>query len=132
MCGIIGIMDKDQVPEDRVGAMLDVLRHRGPDDRGVFINGNVAIGNVRLSIIDLTLDGHMPMKSSCKDLWITYNGEIYNYIELREELAKKGHRFKSKSDTEVILHAYEEWGERCLERSNGMFAFIIYDGKRLF
>jgi len=112
MCGIVGIMDKDTIPEDRVGAMLDVLRHRGPDDRGVLVKGNIALGNVRLSIIDLTPDGHMPMRSSCKDLWITYNGEVYNYIELREELITKGHTFKSKSDTEVILHAYEEWGER--------------------
>lgn len=132
MCGIVGVIDTVPIKPSTIEVMLEIIKHRGPDDRGVFVDGKNALGNVRLSIIDLTPDGHMPMKSPCKDLWITYNGEVYNYIELREELEKKGHNFKSKSDTEVVLHAYEEWGEKCLERFNGMFAFIIYDGKRFF
>lgn len=134
MCGIVGVVTfRDQtINHSVIEEMVKTIKHRGPDDLGIYQEKNVALGSVRLSIIDLSPDGHMPMKSPCKDLWLTYNGEIYNYIELREELQSLGHQFKTKGDTEVILHAYEQWGEECLSRFNGMFAFIIWDGKKLF
>jgi len=115
--------------------MTDTLVHRGPDDSGICLlrEGRVGLGNRRLSILDLSSAGHQPM--SCEnDYWITYNGEVYNFLELRNELQKRGHTFVSQTDTEVILKGYVEWGVECLDRFNGMFAFAIWDEKqqRLF
>lgn len=113
-----------------------MVAHRGPDDDGVrwFDEARSGIGHRRLSIIDLSPAGHQPMSNETGTLWITFNGEIYNYQEIRNELTAKGYRFKSQSDTEVIIKSYEEWGEKCLEKFNGMFAFAIFDirTRRLF
>lgn len=135
MCGIAGIVaaERDQVPDaEALGAMLDAIAHRGPDGEGVHLDGPVALGHKRLAIIDLE-SGRQPMCNEDGSIWITFNGEIYNYVELRRELARH-HQFRTQSDTEVILHLYEELGERCLERLNGMFAFAIWDSRqqRLF
>lgn len=129
MCGIFGgICIKD--PESNLKLMGNALRHRGPDDEGYFIDGNIALGHRRLSIIDLA-GGHQPMASSDGQYVIVYNGEIYNFREIREDLVKKGHTFRTSSDTEAILGAYREWGYDCLDRFNGMFAFALWDkGKR--
>ena len=141
MCGICGFIgNKD---ENLLKRMLGVLSHRGPDDEGIYFatgrrrgaNGKaVGLGHKRLSIIDLSPAAHQPMSNEDGSIWITYNGEIYNFRELSERLKVKGHRFKSKSDTEVIIHAYEEWGEDCVTRLRGMFAYAIWDEgkKRLF
>jgi len=129
MCGICGIINFNQkeVPESRIRSMMLKMKHRGPDDEGVFIDQNVGLGFVRLSIIDLSPSGHQPMISADKRYIIVFNGEIYNYIELRELLQARGYSFFSSSDTEVLLNAYIEWGEDCLDRFNGMFSFVIYD-----
>ena len=108
--------------------MLQAIAHRGPDDRGVYVNGNIGIGNCRLSIIDIS-GGHQPICNEDKTIWIVYNGEIYNYRELRSDLESKGHVFRTHSDTEVIVHLYEEFGERCVDPLSGMFAFAIWDEK---
>lgn len=103
--------------------MIDLLAHRGPDGAGTHIDGNVAVGHRRLSIIDLSESASQPMCNEDGTLWIVFNGEIYNHVELHSELTSKGHCFKSRSDTEVILHAYEEYGETCRDKFLGMFAF---------
>jgi len=130
MCGILGQLCC-QAPIDRVcfTAMLKTLTHRGPDGEGCyyFPEGTGALGHRRLSIIDLSENGMQPMTNEDGSIWITFNGEIYNYRELRELLQTKGHRFMSQSDTEVIIHGYEQWGIRCLDRLRGMFAFGIWD-----
>jgi asparagine synthase (glutamine-hydrolysing) len=127
MCGITGLFNigNPEILKD----MTDTIYFRGPDDEGTqwFDRHNSGIGNRRLAILDLSPSGHMPMTNERKNLWITYNGEIYNYREIRKELVSKGYKFVSDSDTEVALKAFEEWGENCLERFNGMFAFIIYN-----
>lgn len=105
------------------------MRHRGPDDEGFYINGNIGLGHERLSIIDLSEAGHQPMTNEDSRFWIVFNGEIYNYLELRQELIGKGHKFKSHSDTEVVLHLYEDNGPTCLNRLNGIFAFAILDNR---
>ncbi|MBI4712412.1 MAG: asparagine synthase (glutamine-hydrolyzing) [Planctomycetes bacterium] len=133
MCGICGIYSNEPVDKDVVKRMNDALAHRGPDDEGIYLNQQspfVGLANRRLSIIDLSPAGHQPMSNENQTIWITYNGEIYNYIELRSELQKLGHRFRSDTDTEVIIHAYEEWGEDCLRHFNGMWAFAIWNSKR--
>ncbi|GFO63829.1 asparagine synthase (glutamine-hydrolyzing) [Geomonas paludis] len=134
MCGIAGIIHKNGAHADAPGIerMLSALVHRGPDDAGTFLAGNLALGHRRLSILDVSEAGHQPMRY--KEYVIAYNGEVYNYLELREELAGLGHHFLTGTDTEVILHAYEQWGEGCLERFEGMWAFALYDGRagRLF
>jgi asparagine synthase (glutamine-hydrolysing) len=130
MCGICGILHLDRnraVEEATLKEMARTLQHRGPDDHGVFIDRNLGFAHQRLSIIDLTPTGHQPMTIDDGRLWIVYNGEIYNYLELRKELVSKGHDFHSTSDTEVILHLYQEEGEDCVSRLNGMFAFAIWD-----
>ncbi|MEQ9311043.1 MAG: asparagine synthase (glutamine-hydrolyzing) [Cytophagales bacterium] len=129
MCGITGILhhDKDRPIENEIlKKMTDSIKHRGPDDEGYFINRNLGLGHRRLSIIDLN-DGNQPMHAKESNLVIVYNGEIYNYIELREELKKLGYRFSTNSDTEVILKSYEEWGYDCQNKFNGMWAFAIWD-----
>jgi asparagine synthase (glutamine-hydrolysing) len=135
MCGIAGILQRDPsegVDRRAVAAMMTSLTHRGPDDQGAYFDGPVGLGHRRLSIIDLH-SGQQPMCNEDGSLWIVFNGEIYNYLELRREL-NRHHTFRTQSDTEVILHLYEEHGERCLERLNGMFSFAIWDARqqRLF
>lgn len=131
MCGIAGIVNLDRRPAERLvlEEMAGALKHRGPDDTGVYLDGIAGLGHARLSIIDLSKDAHQPMPNEDSSLFIVHNGEIYNYIELRKDLIGLGHVFRSKTDTEVILHAYEEWGERCPEYFNGMWAFAILDRK---
>jgi len=130
MCGITGIINKDGTPVDEalLRAMNDRIAHRGPDADGFYVDGAVGLGHRRLSILDLSERGRQPMVRRDR-YWITYNGEVYNYLELRDELEALGHRFSSGTDTEVILAAYEEWGEECLARFNGMWAFAIYDSQ---
>lgn len=129
MCGIAGIVARSQTehPLSIVEAMIALIDHRGPDGRGTYVSGCLGLGHRRLSIIDLSEEGRQPMTSAAGDLTITFNGEIYNYIELRSELSRLGHHFRSNSDTEVILSAYLEWGEACVSRFNGMWAFAIHD-----
>ncbi len=132
MCGIAGIIDLNRRPADRraLARMCDRLEHRGPDDAGIYVNCHAALGLRRLSIIDLSPSGHQPMSNEDASIWITFNGEIYNFRELREMLIAKGHAFSSSTDTEVIVHAYEEYGDRCVDHLRGMFAFGIWDTKR--
>lgn len=136
MCGICGIYNLDrQTPIDRevLTRMTNALIHRGPDDMGTYQNNFIGLGHRRLSIIDLK-SGHQPMTNEDGSLWITYNGEIYNYRDLKSLLAQKGHQFKTDCDTEVIIHAFEEFGPECVHKFNGMFAFAIWDNnnKSLF
>jgi asparagine synthase (glutamine-hydrolysing) len=132
MCGIVGVWNLDGAPVDarEVQRMRDVLTHRGPDDAGLFVEGPVALGHRRLSIIDLSESAKMPMGSPDGRIQAVFNGEVYNFQKLREELRSKGHRFSSEGDSEVTLRAYEEWGASCFERFNGMFAIAIWDGTR--
>ena len=127
MCGISLIVGANGqlVPGELIRTMTNKVAHRGPDDDGYFVERNLALGHRRLSIIDLSPAGHQPMQRGA--LWITYNGEIYNYIELRDELAALGCTFTSGSDTEVILFAYQKWGVDAFRKLNGMWAFVIYD-----
>lgn len=129
MCGICG--SAGFVDTRLLERMLASIRHRGPDDSGIFAceDPPLGLGNRRLSIIDLSPAGHMPMASAAGDLQVTHNGEIYNYVELRRDLQSRGHRFVSQTDTEVLLHGYEEWGDDLLLRLNGMFAFAIWDAR---
>jgi len=128
VCGIFGLVAKTgPVDADQIDRLTDLVAHRGPDGRGVRVNGNVGLGHRRLAIIDLTEDGAQPMRDTRYPIWITYNGEIYNYLELRAELEALGFVFYTASDTEVLLAAYVCWGERCLERFNGMWSFAIHD-----
>ena len=133
MCGICGKLNFDSVTNvdpDLINIMTSSLYHRGPDDYGIFVDKNIGLGHRRLSVIDLSPAGKQPMCNEDESIWITYNGEIYNFKEIREDLEKKGHRFKSDTDTEVIIHAYEEYRERCLSLFNGMFAFVIWDSNK--
>jgi asparagine synthase (glutamine-hydrolysing) len=136
MCGIAGQFCPDgKAPDNQLlREMSERLIHRGPDSEGTHIAGSIGLAFRRLAIIDLSDEGRQPMTNEDGTLWLVFNGEIYNYVELREDLIKKGHRFHSHSDTEVILHAYEEWGDACLNRFNGLWAFALWDGKqqRLF
>lgn len=136
MCGIAGMLYFDPsrpVDRETLRAITDEIRHRGPDDQGLFVEGNVGLGHRRLSIIDLS-GGHQPIADETGRYQIVFNGEIYNYQGLKAELEGKGHRFKTRSDTETILRAYMEYGEDCVSRLNGMFAFAIWDGvaRKLF
>ncbi len=132
MCGIAGIFMRDgqTIPgQDVIRDMTDVLSHRGPDDSGFYVDGPVALGHRRLSIIDLGT-GQQPMFNEDRSLAIVFNGEVYNFEELRMDLESRGHRFRTRSDTETILHAYEEWGEESPSRFRGMFAYAVWDGPR--
>lgn len=136
MCGITGkiFFDKERKVDPAVlKKMSDSIQHRGPDDEGFFIDGNVGLGFRRLSIIDLST-GHQPLANEDESIWIIFNGEIYNYQELHDDLVSKGHVFKTKSDTETIVHLYEQYGTDCLQHLRGMFGFAIWDSrkKRLF
>jgi asparagine synthase (glutamine-hydrolysing) len=131
MCGLCGVIALGRPPEpETVAAMAAALDHRGPDGNGAFADEGVALGFRRLAIIDLSEAGMQPFASDDGALRLLHNGEVYNYRELRRELEARGHRFRSATDTEVILRAYEEWGERCVERFNGMWAIALWDGRR--
>ena len=130
MCGISGLANWGN--REALARMTAVQSHRGPNDSGMWDHRSpdgsyFGLGSRRLSILDLTPDGHMPMSNEDGSIWITYNGEIYNFADLRRELEGKGHRFASHTDTEVIVHLYEELGADCVTRLNGMFAFAICD-----
>lgn len=132
MCGICGRLNFDS--ERPVGApllrrMTNALSHRGPDGDGIFINGPVGLGHRRLKIIDLTENGRQPMPNEDGTIWITFNGEVYNFPDLRERLIRRGHRFRSKTDTETVLHLYEEEGPACVRALRGMFSFAIWDAR---
>jgi asparagine synthase (glutamine-hydrolysing) len=131
MCGIVGIVNfRSGWPEppsiETVKRMVATLVHRGPDEFGIYRDQHACLGHARLSLIDLE-SGQQPLCNEAEDLWIAYNGEIFNYVELRERLAAAGHRFRTHSDTEVIVHAYEEWGEDCFQRFNGQWAIALWD-----
>lgn len=132
MCGIAGqfVLNGEEADAALVGTMGERLAHRGPDGEGSFFSGPVGLAHRRLAIIDLSDEGRQPMGNEDGTLQIVFNGEIYNFREIREELVAAGHRFASATDTEVILHAYEEWGRNCLARFNGMWAFALWDGRR--
>ena len=127
MCGICGFNWEDT---PLLNGILKEIEHRGIDGCGKFTNKEISLGHRRLSIIDLSKAGKQPMSNENQDIWIVFNGEIYNFKELREELEQKGHKFKSNTDTEVIIHLYEQEGFNCLNKMNGMFAFCIYDSKK--
>ena len=132
MCGIAGIYHIktfEPVREDLLKAMTDALVHRGPDDEGFYCSGPVGLGHRRLSIIDLA-DGHQPMTNEDRTVWVVFNGEIYNFTDLHDFLESKGHRFQTRSDTEVIVHLYEEMGESCFGELRGMFSIAIWDDRK--
>ena len=127
MCGIAGFVNKNiKNKEEVIKKMADRIKYRGPDGEGYFIDDDVALAHRRLSIIDLS-NGSQPMYNEDNSIVIVFNGEIYNFVELKDELKSKGHKFKNKSDTEVIIHGYEEWGKNVVEHLRGMFAFAIWD-----
>src|SRR5437879_925014 len=131
MCGIAGQFNfqrRESVERDTIVRMADSIAHRGPDDEGYFISGPLGFGFRRLSIIDLG-GGHQPMSDVEETVWIVFNGEIYNFKELRAELEQRGHHFRTRSDTEVIIHGYKEWGAEVLNHLNGMFGLAIWDVK---
>lgn len=135
MCGIAGIYnlnleEKKESQQALIKTMTQTLSHRGPDDEGYFVDQNIALGHRRLSILDLSPAGRQPMLAADQSLVIVFNGEIYNYLEIREELQQKGYRFKTQTDTEVILAAYSQWKEDCVKRFNGMWSLVIYDLKK--
>jgi asparagine synthase (glutamine-hydrolysing) len=132
MCGIAGVLEFDRskhIDPDLLRRMCAVMVHRGPDDEGVYVEGNLSLGMRRLSIIDLAT-GHQPLSNEDGTVWIVFNGEIYNQSVLRQQLKARGHNFRSQSDTEVIVHLYEEYGYDCLHHLRGMFAFAIWDANR--
>lgn len=128
MCGICGIFDPGR--RHAIETMVEAMRHRGPDDSGILQDDGIALGMTRLAIIDITAAGHQPMRNADGSVWIVYNGETYNFQSERELLQSKGYRFNSASDTEVVLHLYEEYGDDFLRRMRGMFALAIYDKRR--
>jgi asparagine synthase (glutamine-hydrolysing) len=129
MCGIAGVVSASRdsaINEALVRQMCDRIVHRGPDDEGIYVADGAGLGMRRLSIIDLT-GGHQPIFSEDRSSWIVFNGEIYNFLELRPDLESRGHRFYTQSDTEVIIHLYEEMGPECVQKLRGMFGLAIYD-----
>jgi len=131
MCGICGIFDKAGLPIERglLSMMTSAMNHRGPDGEGQFVDREIGLGHRRLSIIDVD-GGGQPISNEDESLQVVFNGEIYNFVELRVELEARGHKFKTRSDTEVITHAYEQWGKTCVEHFNGMFAFALWDSNQ--
>lgn len=132
MCGISGILNFDKnkpVRQEELRPMVASMVHRGPDDEGFYINRNVGFGFKRLSIIDLHT-GHQPLSNEDGKVWIVFNGEVYNFPELRKDLIKRGHQFSTKTDTETIVHLYEEYGRKCVDHLRGMFAFAIWDDRK--
>jgi asparagine synthase (glutamine-hydrolysing) len=135
MCGICGVFSfEGPVERELIARMCDIMKHRGPDDAGLYVNGSMGLGHRRLSIIDLSPAGHEPMSNEDQTIWLIYNGEVYNYLELRTYLEARGHVFTSQTDAEVVIHAYEEWGEECLQHFNGMWSFALWNEReqRLF
>src|SRR3990167_2561422 len=135
MCGIAGVyhfQNSTTTNEKTVVKMRDTLIHRGPDSAGFYISKDekVGLGHRRLAIIDLSPAGHQPLSNEDKTVWITFNGEIYNFQELKTKLIKQGHRFRSQTDTETIVHLWEEYGADCLKYLRGMFAFALWDDKK--
>src|SRR4051794_32360501 len=136
MCGIAGFVDSQRLGPSNparleaefnlVHRMCEVIRHRGPDDEGIHVEPGVGLGMRRLSIIDLA-SGHQPIHNETRTVWVVFNGEIYNFRELRQELERAGHRFHTATDTEVIVHAYEQWGPSAIGRLRGMFGLAIWD-----
>src|SRR4026208_193427 len=128
MCGIVGIVRNDgkSIDEELLTRMNNAIRHRGPDDDGFYLNGPVGLGMRRLAIIDLK-SGQQPIPRRARTPWIVFNGEIYNYRQLREQLEQLGHTFYTNSDTEAIVHAYDQYGSDCPKHLRGMFAFAIWD-----
>src|SRR5437762_12420553 len=132
MCGICGILypgEEQRVQRDRLAQMNARIVHRGPDDEGFFVERNVGLAMRRLSIIDIRT-GQQPISNEDESLWIVYNGEIYNHRELRSKLEARGHRYRTNSDTETIVHLYEEYGRDCVQHLRGMFAFAIWDREK--
>src|SRR5712691_1014744 len=132
MCGIVGILaldPREPVDPERLRRMRDALRHRGPDGEGLYLDGPVGLGHRRLAIVDVE-GGRQPMANEDGTAWITFNGEIYNHAQLRPGLEARGHLYRTRSDTETILHLYEEEGDRCVERLQGMFALALWDRPR--
>src|SRR5579871_5935410 len=132
MCGIAGFVDMALPPEQAtilIDSMCRVIRHRGPDDQGIWVDEGVALGMRRLSIIDLA-GGHQPIFNEDQSILVVFNGEIYNYPELKRSLEARGHLFRTQSDTEVIVHAYEEFGDDCPSHLRGMFSFALWDRPR--
>src|SRR3989344_239974 len=127
MCGILGFNWNDRRLCENLAKCLD---HRGPDQDGIYTDKSISLGHRRLSIVDLSPSGRQPMSNKEKDICIVYNGEIFNYKEIKAELKKKGYTFSSQTDTEVLIHSYAEYGEGMLNRLNGQFAFCIYDKKK--
>jgi len=132
MCGIAGCIHFDGTPAQAevIKRMTDMIAHRGPDGEGFYLSGSVGLGHRRLAIIDISTAGKQPLSNEDETVWVTFNGEIYNFLEIRQDLLKLGHKFRSQTDTEVIVHAYEEWGTKCLHRFNGMFAFVLWDERK--
>src|SRR5918996_3199385 len=132
MCGIAGIASIDGLGADaapRAIRMRDILTHRGPDEAGLHVDAYAALAHRRLSIVDLST-GQQPASNEDGTVWIVYNGEIYNHTEIRHDLEGRGHRYRTTCDTETIVHAYEEWGDQCVHRLRGMFAFAIWDAPK--
>ena len=134
MCGIIGFTNRIDNADSVLEEMMERIRHRGPDAGGKYLNGEIALGHRRLSIIDITESGNQPIFNEDRSLVLIFNGEIYNYKELRGELRTKGYRFRTETDSEVLIHGYAEYGTGLLNRLRGMFSFVIWDEnrKRLF
>src|SRR5580692_10444787 len=127
MCGIAGVVNsKRGVDAATIRRMCQTIIHRGPDDEGIFVKDGAGLGMRRLSVIDLA-GGHQPVFNEDRTIWIVFNGEIYNFQELRVELEARGHRFTTHCDTEAIVHLYEDMGAKCVDKLRGMFAFAIYD-----
>src|SRR4051812_20247180 len=132
MCGIAGIVAADRLHADegaRASRMNDVLAHRGPDGAGLEVDAQAVLVHRRLSIVDLA-GGHQPLSNEDGSIWGTFNGEIYNHASVRQDLERAGHVYRTRSDTETIVHAYEQWGDDCVDRFRGMFAFGIWDSRR--
>src|SRR4051812_46244349 len=133
MCGIAGILNYERgraVPEAVIRRMVRALHHRGPDAEGVQIDGNVGLGFARLAILDLTPAGHQPMTTEDGTVWSTVNGEIYNFAALARDLRARGHQLRSRSDSEVVGHLYEEYGLDFIHRLEGMFALALWDSRQ--
>ena len=131
MCGIAGKLtfDGEPVAPELLAAMTDVVAHRGPDAGGYYFGEGIGLGHRRLSIIDLST-GDQPLANEDETVWVVFNGEIYNFADVRAELEALGHRFRTRTDTEIIVHGYEQWGADCVERFRGMFAFALWDARQ--
>src|SRR5688572_23776021 len=132
MCGIAGFAASGHLEPEatmRAALMRDVLAHRGPDGAGLWADDHAVLAHRRLSIVDLA-GGHQPLSNETSTIWVTFNGEIYNHRDVRGELESAGHRYRTKSDTETIVHAYEQWGDDCVQHFRGMFAFALWDAPR--